>query len=123
MPGLPDADSSGEILEAPGRSGQERQPPRFDAANTTCGHLLPGGSLGPKGGQTRTITPADRTDYLRAAACMRSNGFPNFPDPMFQDSSVTADIPSSIDQNSSKFDRAAATCTKLIPAGLPYGRP
>jgi hypothetical protein len=80
-----------------------------------CSHLLGGtSSPGP------TITPADRTDYLKAAACMRSHGFPDFPDPTFESNNVQTNIPSSINRDSSPFKRAASTCTKLIPAGLPY---
>jgi hypothetical protein len=72
--------------------------------------------------QTHTITPADRADYLRAATCMRTHGFPAFPDPTFPDNSIRVIVPSSIDQESPRFKRAAATCTKLIPAGLPYSK-
>ena len=74
------------------------------------------------GGQGETITPADRADYLRAAACMRSHGFPSFPDPTFQDGHVSVDVPSS-DESSPRFRRAAETCTRLIPKGLPYSLP
>jgi hypothetical protein len=76
----------------------------------------------PSGGQSQgqTITPADRADYLKAAACMRSHGVPDFPDPTFQNNNVSVHIPSSIDPNSSVAKRASATCKKLIPAGLPY---
>ena len=83
-----------------------------------CNHLL-----GAVSHQGPTITAADRVDYLKAAACMRSHGFPGFPDPTFQDSGVQLDIPPSIDQDSSRFTSAATICTKLIPAGLPYTRP
>jgi hypothetical protein len=80
-----------------------------------CNHLLnAGGSQGPP------ITLADRADYLAAVACMRSHGFPSFPDPTFQGNSVQSDVPSTIDQDSSTFRRAATVCTRLIPAGLPY---
>jgi hypothetical protein len=71
----------------------------------------------------QTITPADQTDYLAAAACMRTHGFPNFPDPTFPNGGVRVDIPQAIDQSSRQFTSAATTCTKLIPAGLPYTRP
>ena len=74
-------------------------------------------------GQATTITAADRTDYLKAADCMRRHGFADFPDPTFPDNGVELNIPSSIDTNASTFKRAAETCTKLIPAGLPYTRP
>ena len=80
-----------------------------------CKHLLGGASH-----QGPTITAADRADYLRAAACMRSHGFPDFPDPTFRNRGVQTSIPSSIDQDSSRFRSAAAICTRLIPAGLPY---
>ena len=74
------------------------------------------------GDQTPTITPAEQADYLKAAACMRTHGYSGFPDPTFPNDHVRLDIPSSIDQNSSRFTQAAATCTKFIPAGLPYSR-
>jgi hypothetical protein len=79
-----------------------------------CSHLLVAPSQGP------TITLVDRADYLEAAACMRSHGFSDFPDPTFQDNNVQTNIPSSINQDSSQFKSAAAVCTRLIPAGLPY---
>lgn len=73
---------------------------------------------GPVQGQT--ITPADQADYVRAAACIRRHGFPDFPDPTFQNGHVRFNIPSSIDTNSPEAKSAARTCAKLIPAGLPY---
>ncbi len=79
-----------------------------------CKQLLPGSPAAP------TIDAAERTDYLKAAACMRSHGFPNFPDPTFPNSNVHLSIPSSIDQDASPFRSAATICTKLIPPGLPY---
>ena len=48
------------------------------------------------------ITAADRTDYLKAAACMRTHGYPDFPDPTFQNNTVQANVPSSINQDSSR---------------------
>jgi hypothetical protein len=74
----------------------------------------------PSSTPSQTITPADQADYLKAAACMRSHGVPDFPDPAFQNNSVQTNIPSNIDQDSSRFKSAATICTKLIPAGLPY---
>src|SRR5262249_47620472 len=70
--------------------------------------------------QTPPIPPADRLDYLKGAACMRSHGFPDFPDPTFGNNTVTFDIPPNIDPNSSQAKRAEAICVKLIPPGLPY---
>jgi hypothetical protein len=70
--------------------------------------------------QTPPITPADRLDYVKGAACMRSHGFPDFPDPTFGNNTVTFNIPPNIDPNSSQAKRAEAICAKLIPPGLPY---
>jgi hypothetical protein len=86
------------------------------AQDGPCKNLLPTSPQSP----APTITPADRTDYLKAAACVRSHGYSAFPDPTFQNNTVQANVPSSIDQDSPAFKRVAATCTKLIPAGLPY---
>jgi hypothetical protein len=117
VPQFPDPTSSGELPKPLVVEARNSNPPRFDAANSACQHLL------PAGGRQPTITPADQADYVRAAACMRSHGFPVFPDPTFQDNNVTLNIPSSIDTSSPRFKRAAATCTRLIPHGLPYSTP
>src|SRR5262249_33908012 len=44
-------------------------------------------AAGPK------ITPAEQAAYLRAAACIRSHGVPDFPDPTFQNGHVKFNIP------------------------------
>jgi hypothetical protein len=92
---------------------------QFSAARSACAQLL------PNGGQPRrpTITLADRADYIKGTACMRSHRLPDFPDPTFQNNDVTFNVPSSVDTNSSQFRSAFTTCDKLIPAGLPYGSP
>jgi hypothetical protein len=89
------------------------------AASDACSHLLPpGGSL--SGRPEPTITTQDQQDYLNAAACMRSHGITDFPDPTFSGGHVSVDIPSSVDTHSAQFTQAQHTCEKLIPAGLPY---
>jgi hypothetical protein len=101
-------------------------PPITPPPNSTD---VPPGTLPPgtmpqnmrtKGMPTRSITPADRLDYLKAAACIRSHGFPDFPDPTFANNTVTFHIPPNIDPNSPQAKRAQAICVKLIPPGLPY---
>jgi hypothetical protein len=90
---------------------------------------LPPGTLPPgspslntrtQGTQNPTITAADRPAYLKAAACIRSHGFPNFPNPTFGKNTVTFNLPPNINTNSSQAKRAEAICVKLIPPGLPY---
>jgi hypothetical protein len=115
VPTFPDPDSSGEIPKSQVVDARENNPTRFDAASSACGHLLPNGFAGAE-----QITRADQVDYLKAAACMRRHGIPDFPDPTFQNNGVKFNIPSSIDPNSSQVRSALPICRKLIPAGLPY---
>jgi hypothetical protein len=118
VPNFPDPASSGEIpKQAVVSAFQAVGTSQANSAQEACNHLLPAGGL--SGQPVQTITPQDRQDYLKAAACMRSHGLPGFPDPKFQNNSAHVNIPSSINQNSSQFTRAATICTKLIPAGLP----
>lgn len=95
-------------------TGVNPRSPKFQSAQASCRHLLPAKGQGP------TITPADQADYLKGAACMRAHGYPSFPDPAMTSHSVQFNVPSSIDQSSTKFREAVTTCEKLIPAGLPY---
>ena len=99
-------------------SGVDPNSPQFAAAYHACKHLTSPGKGSAAGGNT--ITPADQADYLKAVACMRSHGFPKFPDPVFQNNNVTFNSRTPIDTNSSRYQRALATCDRLIPAGLPY---
>jgi hypothetical protein len=88
------------------------------AASNQCARLLPaGGSL--SGQAAQPVPTQDRQYYLKAAACMRSHGISNFPDPVFSGGNVNFPIPSSVNSNSTQFVEARQTCQKLIPAGLP----
>ena len=98
-------------------SGVNPGSPRFNAAFKACKHLASPGKGSAPGGPT--ITPADQADYLKAVACMRSHGFPKFPDPVFQGNNVTFNSTTPINTNTPQYQRAVATCDKLIPAGLP----
>ena len=86
---------------------------RIRAASEACQDLLPAE-------QAPLITARDQQDYLKGAACMRSHGITNFPDPVFSGGSVNFPIPPSIDTSSRRFIQARQTCERLIPAGLPY---
>jgi hypothetical protein len=86
-------------------------------ASRICGHLLPASGSGHE------VTAAQQHYYIEAAACMRSHGISNFPDPVFPDGNVNFPIPSSISTTSSQYTNARAICAKLIPAGLPDSAP
>jgi hypothetical protein len=118
VPGFPDPDSNGQIpKEAVLRALRRLSDSRARAATNACANLNPAGQGSP------TLTAQEQQDYLRAAACMRSHGITNFPDPTFPGGRVNLSIPPSIDTRSRQFTQAAQTCTKLIPPGLPYSRP
>jgi hypothetical protein len=117
VPNFPDPGSNGQIpKEAVVRALREVSDSRARAATNACANLNPAGQGNP------TLTAQEQQDYLRAAACMRSHGITNFPDPTFPGGHVNLSIPSSIDTKSRQFTQAAQTCTKLIPAGLRYSR-
>jgi len=90
--------------------------PHFASAQADCAHYLPKLAKGVP----PAITAAEQEDYLKAAACVRSHGFPNFPDPTFSNGGVRFNIPSTINPNSPAVQQAIVTCQKLIPSGLPY---
>jgi hypothetical protein len=115
VPNFPDPGSNGQIpKEAVVRALREVSDSRAKAATNACANLNPAGQGSP------TLTAQEQQDYLRAAACMRSHGIANFPDPALSGGGVHFPIPSSIDTRSERFTQARQTCARLIPAGLPY---
>jgi hypothetical protein len=78
--GFPDPTSTGggiKIAITPS-SGVDPQSPTFHSAQAACRHLLPDG--GPRN-QTATRSQSQIAALLAFARCMRSHGFPSFPDP------------------------------------------
>ena len=118
-PNMPDPTFAGRhaTLEITASSGIDPSSPQFIAATNACRHLVSKGGASPQ----PTITPADQADYLKGVACMRSHGVPRFPEPVFQNHTVTFNAAGlRIDTHSSQYTRAVRICEKLIPAGLPY---
>lgn len=111
----PTKTATGVSLRIGPGNGVDPTSSQFRSAMVSCSSLLPnGGPAGP------TITPSDQLDYLKAAACMRSHGLQNFPDPTFVGGRVSFNEPQGVNVSSTPFLEAAATCRKLIPPGLPY---
>ena len=119
-PDMPEPVVNGNSVHITIKAGSGIDPgsPRYNAAFKACKHLASPGKGSAPGGPT--ITPADQADYLKAVACMRSHGYPKFPDPVFQNNNVTFNSTTPIDTHTSQYQRALVTCDKLIPAGLPY---
>ncbi len=89
-----------------------------NAAQKDCAHVLPPGE-GLGGPAPKPITVQDQQYYLRAVACMRSHGFPTFPDPIFSGGTISLPPTPSVNTNSPQYAQSKALCEKLIPAGLP----
>ncbi len=123
VPNFPDPTAGGGFLfhASPGLISS----PSFKAAQAKCHKLMPGG--GPPG-PGLTTNPSSQTlaKMLTIAQCMRKHGVSDFPDPRTSVPSkpfgsgygVISDIegvilvfPSTIDQQSPTFTRAAAACT------------
>jgi hypothetical protein len=118
IPNFPDPSGKGGIPKpALVTAMKEVSSSRAQAASNDCQDLLPAGGL--SGQPVRTIPVQDQQDYLRAVACLRSHGIPNFPDPVFSGGGVHFTIPSSINTNSTLFQQARLICERFIPAGLP----
>jgi hypothetical protein len=59
-------------------SPESAHSPAFQSAETACRQLLP---VGRQGSETAAPTPAHTAALLAFARCLRSHGFPRFPDP------------------------------------------
>jgi hypothetical protein len=119
VPDFPDPASSGGI---PKETGQQLgvSDSELNAAQNACQHVIPAGqSL--SGQASQTITVQQQQDYLKVAACMRSHGFSDFPEPSFSAGQVEfPQLQHLVDVNSPQFTQAYHICQKLVPAGLPF---
>jgi hypothetical protein len=123
VPNFPDPTGSEGIPKPAVESAlNEVSKSEFQTAEHECYHLLPAGeSL--SGRHSKAVTAQQQQYYLKAAACMRSHGITNFPDPSF--SGGQAEFPMLehiVDIHSTQFTQAYHICQKLIPAGLPDSR-
>jgi hypothetical protein len=77
--------------------------PGYQGAEKTCGHLLPSvfSSTPPQQSHQQFVA------NLKFAECMRSHGYPNFPEPSPAKHLV---IPAGIDVNTPQFQAAVKTC-------------
>jgi hypothetical protein len=90
--------------------------PHFKSAQEACRKLLPNG--GPGGEGNHQISLQEQSQYLKAAACIRSHGIPNFPDPTFSGGGVHLPKIAGINLHSAQVRAAEEACQSLIPGGL-----
>ena len=116
VPNFPDPPPSFDG-KFPGSSPQQLgiSESRLRAVTGACQNLLPA-VRGPA-----PLTTQDQQDYLRAAACMRSHGITNLPDPTFSGGRAHVAFPAGMSTTSPQFTQALQICRKLIPPGFPGG--
>jgi hypothetical protein len=118
VPNFPDpkvSTNSNEVKVAIGINPSISGNPQFKSAQQACSKLLPGG--GPGSGPNHQISPQEQSQYLKAAACIRSHGIPNFPDPTFSGGGVHIEH-QGLNESSPAFKAAVQACESLIPGGL-----
>jgi hypothetical protein len=82
VPTFPDPDGTGGIPKIQVVAARQRNPTRFDAADSACQSLLPNESLAPQ--ETPQQQHTRLVDERSFARCMRSHGVTRFPDPTAQ---------------------------------------
>jgi hypothetical protein len=94
-----------------GSSDLNPQSSTFQAAQQACQSLIPAG--GPDAG-----SKADPTKIEPWAACIRSHGVPNLPDPTIENGNMKLVLTGTgIDPGSSQWQKATAACRSLEPGG------
>jgi hypothetical protein len=111
VPNYPDPNSKGQFYIANGASDPTVNVSEavLNAAAQACQKLLPATMVKPPNGQGST---SDQTAQLGWAACMRSHGEPNFPDPA-SDGSFT--LPPGMNTESRQFQAASKACPRPAP--------
>ena len=106
----PSAGSNGQQVTIQQGSGIDPNSPAFQAAQRSCQSLLPAGKTAGGG----SVSPAERARILRYAACIRTHGVPNYPDPTFNGNAIDfgnlsgfADLP--------QYQSALRACASLNP--------
>jgi hypothetical protein len=110
MAAPPSAPPPGEfVLGFRGWFAEADSDAQFQSALKACRHLLPFGNA------QGTETHQEFLNALKAAECMRSHGYPNWPDPNPNVSGIW--VPTGVDTKSPQFQAAAKTCGASVPPG------
>ena len=98
---FPDPVNGGFSFSGVGPDRVDPSSPAFQAAKAACISIVPGLA------QRSAVTAQDLAAGDKLAACMRSHGFPAFPDPTSQN---VFDLPTSINTNAFRYQSAFSTC-------------
>jgi hypothetical protein len=108
VPSYPDPNSKGQFVIQNGSNNPTANVSTtvLNAAAQACQKLLPASMQKPPSGQKVT------TAQLQWAACMRSHGEPNFPDPA---SNGSFTLPPGVNAESPQFQAALKACPRPAP--------
>jgi hypothetical protein len=111
VPTFPDpkAVSGGYSLSFGSENGIDPNSPQFKNAQQACKKLLPNGGTPTAQEQAQQLQEA-----LKYAACIRSHGVPNFPDPKLH---AGGGIEMGEATNSPQFKTAQKACGHVLPGG------
>jgi hypothetical protein len=113
---FPDPDAQGNIIQhVSGNQPDNLNGSVFQAADTACRHLLPGG------GRSTAARQQVISRWLKIAQCMREHGVPSYPDPKVSGGSVVILSGAGINVNSPQFQAAEHACKSVIPPGFSPG--
>jgi hypothetical protein len=84
-------------------SGIDLRSPAFQAALHSCKGLLSGGASPPP------LTERQKQAALATARCIRTHGFPTWPDPTFSNTQILS-LTDDVDVRSPAFKKVAAVC-------------
>ena len=111
-PNWPDPNSQGQFVKTPPNRADFTAPASADQA---CRHLLSNGGRITAAGQQRVTALA-----LQFAACMRSHGITNFPDPATGSSGFAFRIPNGLNPQSPRVQAASQACQRYQDAAGKY---
>lgn len=108
-PKFPDPNSQG-VVGSLIQLGIDPNSPQFQAAEKACASL----ANGPEpSGQSQS---QNKTAALKYSTCMRSHGFPNFPDPN-ANGAITGNSSDGINTGSPQYQSAQKTCSQQTGYG------
>jgi len=110
-PGRPTPGTTLIVFHGFAVQGADQNSAQFPAAMQACRNLLPHGSPPSAAQQHQEFIKG-----VRAAQCMRSHGYPTWPDPSEQDGYNMQPVPpANIDTSSPRFQAAAKACGMSLP--------
>jgi hypothetical protein len=112
QPSWPDPNSQGNFVFDNSSTPLDTSSPQYISANDACQKLLPNGRMGLTSAELQKVM----SKALKFAACMRSHGIANWPDPVQKDGGVFFSA-TGINLSSPQVQAARQACRPFEPGG------